>query len=87
MQASKGTRVHHSVFTEKLSSVKRKAQNIDNESNKRKVVALFEDSGSEEDREKEIKTTWTESFKKAIERLVMKQTVKARWLRFQIITL
>ena len=65
----------------------RKARNIDNESNKRKVVALFEDSGSEEDREKEIKTTWTESFKKVIERLVIKQTVKAWWLRFQIITL
>ena len=35
----------------------RKARNVDDESSKRKVAALFEDSGSEEDSEKEIKTT------------------------------
>ena len=34
-----------------------KAPNVDDESNNKKVAALFEDSGSEEDSEKEIKTT------------------------------
>ena len=40
-----------------FSISQRKARNVDDESNKRKVTALFEDSGSEGDSEKEIKTT------------------------------
>ena len=56
-----------------------KARNGDE--NKRKVAAMFEHSGSEEESEKEIKTT--------VDRIVEEsgkadqQTVKARWFRFQ----
>ena len=47
----------------------RKAPNVDDESNNKKVAALFEDSGSEEDSEKEIKTT--------VDRIVQESDQKA----------
>ena len=46
-----------------------KAPNVDDESNNKKVAALFEDSGSEEDSEKEIKTT--------VDRIVQESDQKA----------
>lgn len=60
------------------------ARNTDNQSNKRKVAAMFEDSGSEQEAENEIKNT--------VERIIeesekAEETVKVWWLMFRIVTL
>jgi len=60
------------------------ARNTDNQSNKRKVAAMFEDSGSEQEAENEIKNT--------VDRIIEEsekadETVKVWWLMFRIVTL
>ena len=62
-----------------------KARNVDDDREKWSLCLMT--PARKRTAKEKLKSPWTESFKKAIERPMVKQVVEARCLRFQTITL